>query len=192
MRAWRLTKGNSRLVLTEVPEAPLERGEVRVGITASGLCQTDVSHLADRGARLRQASMTLGHESAGRVIELGDGVEGWSVGDRVTVQASMDGPGSARDGGYADSVVARVEELVALPDAVPDAVGALAADAGQTAFRAVVVKGGVRPGMRVGILGLGGLGLLGARIAVLNGAEVYGADVRADVFDLARGQGVLE
>lgn len=192
MRAWRLTRGDSRLVLTDVPEAALEPGEVRVTVTASGLCHTDVGHLADRGSRLRCDAMTLGHEAAGRVAELGDGVEGWVVGDRVTVQASTSGPGSARDGGYAESVVARADELVALPDAVPDALGALAADAGQTSFRAVVVKGGVRPGMKVGVLGLGGLGLLGARIAVLHGADVYGADVRPDVFDVAREQGVLE
>lgn len=192
MRAWRLTRGASRLILSEVEEMPLGRGEVRVAVTASGLCHTDVAHLADHGARLPRDTMTLGHESAGSVVEVGEEVEGWRVGDRVTVQASTSGPGSARDGGYAETVVARKEELVALPSAVSDAVGALAADAGQTSFRAVVTQGGVRPGMRVGILGLGGLGLLGARIAVLHGAEVYGADIRSDVFDLAREHGVLE
>jgi propanol-preferring alcohol dehydrogenase len=53
-----------------------------------------------------------------------------------------------------------------------------------------MVAGELGAGQRVGIVGLGGLGMTGARIAVLNGAEVYAAEPRREAWDAARGQGV--
>jgi propanol-preferring alcohol dehydrogenase len=70
--------------------------------------------------------------------------------------------------------------------------GAAATDAGQTSHRAIVVAGEVRPGQRVGIVGLGGLGMTGARIAALHGAEVYAAEPRKAAWETARAQGVVE
>lgn len=110
--------------------------------------------------------MTLGHEVCGVVAKLGPGVDTWHVGDRVALLSSPGGPGFGRDGGYAAQVLAPVEELVAVPDRVSDAVAALATDAGITSYRAVLTRGRVQSGTRVGIIGLGGLGLIGAQIAV--------------------------
>jgi propanol-preferring alcohol dehydrogenase len=55
-----------------------------------------------------------------------------------------------------------------------------------------MVAGELRAGQRVGIVGLGGLGMTGARIAVLGGAKVYGAEPRKEAWAAARAQGVLE
>ncbi|WP_405559470.1 hypothetical protein [Streptomyces sp. NBC_01180] len=53
----------------------------------------------------------------------------------------------------------------------------MATDAGITSYHAMVTVGGLKKGMRVGVIGLGGLGYIGARVAVLKGAEVYAADI---------------
>jgi alcohol dehydrogenase, propanol-preferring len=73
-------------------------------------------------------------------------------------------------------VVALAEGLIPLPDAVDFVQGATATDSVQTAYGAVMGAGKLRPGERTGIIGLGGLGLTGARIAVIAGAKVYAAE----------------
>jgi propanol-preferring alcohol dehydrogenase len=77
-----------------------------------------------------------------------------------------------------------------LPDAVDFVQAATATDAGQTAHGAVIGAGKVRADERVGIIGLGGLGLTGARIAVLAGAQVYAADPKHDTWGMAKELGV--
>ncbi|CAO5165577.1 hypothetical protein FAIPA1_260075 [Frankia sp. AiPs1] len=56
----------------------------------------------------------------------------------------------------------------------------MATDAGLTSYHAMVARGGAKKGMRVGIIGLGGLGYIGARIAVFKGAEVYAAELNPE------------
>lgn len=74
--------GESRpLAIEEVELAPPGRGEVLVRILAAGLCHSDLSVID--GSRLRPLPMVLGHEACGEVVELGGGVEGLRVGDRV-------------------------------------------------------------------------------------------------------------
>lgn len=69
---------------------------------------------------------------------------------------------------------------------------ATATDAGQTAYGAVMGAGKLREGERVGVIGLGGLGLVGARIAVLAGAKVYAADPKTETWSYAKERGVLD
>ncbi|CAN7556362.1 hypothetical protein LJR219_003994 [Phenylobacterium sp. LjRoot219] len=52
--------------------------------------------------------------------------------------------------------------------------------------------GELRPGQRVGIVGLGGLGMTGARIAMLNGGQVYAAESRREAWETAKALGVIE
>lgn len=83
--------------------------------------------------------------------------------------------------------------LIALPDTVSFLQGAAATDAGMTAYNGVMGTGEMKPGQRVGILGLGGLGMTGARIAVINGAaEVHAADPRKEVWSKAKEVGVKD
>jgi len=65
---------------------------------------------------------------------------------------------------------------------------AAATDAGLTSYTGVVY-GEVSAGMEVGIVGLGGLGMTGARIAVVQGATVYGVEPREALWDTAKGTG---
>jgi len=74
---------------------------------------------------------------------------------------------------------------VRIPENVSLALGAAGTDAGMTSHHAVIVNGQVKAGDKVGIIGLGGLGQIGARVAALAGAEVYVAEVDRKVWPLA-------
>ena len=67
-----------------------------------------------------------------------------------------------------------------------------ATDAGQTSHSALMDAGELRAGQRVGIIGLGGLGMTAARIAVIHGAEVYAAEPRKEAWRAAKDRGVVE
>ena len=99
-------------------------------------------------------------------------------------------PGYAFDGGYASKLVIDQEALVRVPDDVPFAHGAAATDAGMTSHHAVIAAGGVTAGTKLGIIGLGGLGQIGARVGVLAGADVYVAEINEQVWDLGDALGV--
>jgi len=126
----------------------------------------------------------MGHENAGVITEVGEGMEQWAVGDRVglaPVMADGDAIGYGKwDGGFGPRLLATSDNLVKLPDEVPFDLGAMATDAGLTAYHAIMAVGGATAGMKVGVIGLGGLGYIGARVAVLSGAEVYGAEVNPE------------
>ncbi|MDO4238693.1 zinc-binding dehydrogenase [Micrococcus sp.] len=192
MKAWQFTGTNQPLELNEVPEPTPGPGEVVVDVKAAGVCHSDVTALDDPGwMGLFQNGLprTMGHENAGVISAVGEGMDHWKVGDRVglaPVMADGDALGYGKwDGGFAPKLKATDDNLVRLPDEVPFDFGAMATDAGLTAYGAIVSTGGLKPGMRVGVIGLGGLGYLGARIAVLKGAEVYAAEVNPKTRELA-------
>lgn len=189
MKAWQFTGTHEPLVLTDVPEPEAGPGEVVLTMTAAGLCHSDVGVLEDEGwlSMLAKLPITIGHENAGVVAQVGEGVEGYEVGDRVAVcpTTAVGAPGYAFDGGFAEKMAVPAEALVSIPDEVDDVYGAAATDAGMTSHAAVITNGGVTSGDTVGIIGLGGLGQIGARLAVLAGATVYVAEVNEAVWPLA-------
>ncbi|GHF35609.1 propanol-preferring alcohol dehydrogenase [Amycolatopsis bartoniae] len=190
MRAWQFVAVGKSLECREVPEPRAGTGEVVVDVRAAGLCHTDVGTM--EGALeglLDHVPMTIGHEIAGVISEVGSGVSQWTVGDRVVIPAVMGGAGSGRDGGFAGKVIGLADELVAIPDGVSFAEAAAATDAGMTSYKAVRVAG-VGAGTKLGVVGLGGLGMVGARIALLKGAEVYAAELKEEVWDKAKAVGV--
>jgi len=192
MKAWQFAGTGKPLELNEVEEPHAGPGEVVVDVKASGVCHSDVTTLDDSGwmALFQQGlPRTMGHESAGVISEVGEGMEHWRVGDRVglaPVMSDGDALGYGKwDGGFARKLRATDDNLVALPDEVPFDLGAMATDAGLTAYHAMMAVGGAKPGMRVGVIGLGGLGYIGARCAALIGAEVFGAEVNPETRKLA-------
>lgn len=170
-------------MLEEVEAPRAGPGEVVVDIRAAGLCHSDVGALDDPEwmTAFPRIPMTMGHENAGVISEVGPGIGDWKVGDRVGLAPLMpDGTAigyGAWDGGFGPKVRATEVNLVRLPEEVSFELGAMATDAGLTSYHAMVSVGGLDAGMRVGVIGLGGLGYLGARVAVLKGAEVYAAEV---------------
>ena len=189
MKSWRFTGTNEPLQLA----GP---GQVVVDVKAAGICHTDVGILTDPGwmTMLAQVPVTLGHEDAGVISQVGEGVDDFQVGDRVAICPTTPAgcPGSSFDGGFGPKIVVGTQALVRIPDEVDFVNGAAATDAGMTSYAAVVRRGGVKAGDRVGIIGLGGLGQIGARVAHLLGAEVHVAEIKEDIWPLAKELGAVD
>jgi L-iditol 2-dehydrogenase len=172
-----------RLEARAVPEPG--PGEARVRVRACGLCGSD-RHLYALGAY--GANVVPGHEIAGEVDALGDGVEGWSPGESVVVEPLQscgrcqpcrrgleaicsEGAffGVQRDGGFAEHLVVPARRLFRVPGDLAPRVAALAEPA------AVAIHGlrrvGMQGGARVLVLGAGPLGLMSLVAAQRLGAE---------------------
>jgi propanol-preferring alcohol dehydrogenase len=191
MKGWEFRGAGLPLSLVTKEDPAPGSDCVTVSVRAAGLCHSDVGFMSgELSWMLAHTPIILGHEVAGVVSAVADGVSGWAIGDRVAVAGlGLDAPGLTSDGGFGTTVVAKVEQLIRLPDDVSYAQAAAATDAGQTS-RHALRRGEVAEGSRVGIIGLGGLGLTAARIAVLLGAEVHAAEVNREVWPLADQRGV--
>lgn len=189
MKAWQFTTTNEPLVLADIPEPTPGPAEVVLDIQAAGLCHSDVGAMTDPGwlALIPNRPIVIGHEIAGIVSAVGEGVTDFAVGDRVGVcpTASGGAPGYSRDGGFTHKHLVPAADLVPMPAGLSFVHAALGTDAGMTSYHAVMVQGQVKAGDKVGIVGLGGLGQVGARIAVVTGAEVHVAEINKDVWPLA-------
>ena len=193
MKAWLFTGAHRPLELIERADPQPGSGEVLLEVRASGLCHSDVGRMDGTLTPYmpKPPPIILGHEIAAVVSEVGSSVADFRSGDRVVVSGTLEFcPGRNADGGYATHCVMPASSLLPLPRTVSFVQGAAATDAGQTSHHAVIVAGELRAGQRIGIVGLGGLGMTGARIAVLKGAEVYAAEPRREAWSAALAQGV--
>jgi D-arabinose 1-dehydrogenase-like Zn-dependent alcohol dehydrogenase len=183
MRAVQVTEPGGRLELVEREVPTPGPGEVRVKVQACGVCHSDMFAVTG-GFPGVSFPIVPGHEIAGVVDAVGDGVRGWDVGRRVGVgwfggscgycepcrrgdmiACQNNGiPGVTFDGGYADHVVVPAGALASIPDELDAADAAPLLCAGVTTFNAL--RGSVaRGGDTVAILGVGGLGHLGVQFA---------------------------
>jgi propanol-preferring alcohol dehydrogenase len=184
-------------------------GEVLVHVRASGLCSTDL-HLLSGRQPLGTLPRIIGHELAGEVAALGDGVTQWREGDRVTATIdvtcgrcrhcltgetqrclAMRRIGFERDGGHADYVAVPAANLVTVPLEISDAAAAILPDAVACMYHSLIHQGKVGIGQRVLILGVGGLGIHGVQIARSAGAEVLATSRRWERLALAEEYGAL-
>ena len=198
MRGWQFTKTHVAPKLIEKEDPKAKAGWVVIDVKASGLCHSDVAALEQESwmSIITAAPCIFGHECAGVIKEIGEGVEGFKVGDRVGV-CPIDpntglAIGYAYDGGYATKCAVPASSLVHIPDEVSFIQGAAATDAGATAYHALFTEGKAKKGMKVGIIGIGGLGQFAARMAVLEGCEVYAVDINEEARSLAREIGCKE
>ncbi len=193
MRAWQFTTTNSPLALVEIDDPVPGPGEVVLDIKAAGLCHSDVGALTDESwlKVIKQLPVVMGHEIAGVVSAVGDGVVDFAIGDRVGVCPSNGhgAPGYARDGGFTFRHKVLADDLVPMPEGLSFELAALGTDAGMTSYHAMVGRGGCAEGMKVGVIGLGGLGQIGARVAVVLGAQVHVAEVNEAVWPMAHAIG---
>lgn len=187
MPAWRWNGLGTPLTLEHNTPVPSPGpGQALISVQACGLCHSDCNILNGPVVdAMRKIPLTLGHEVAGIVVAAGAGAEEW-LHRRVAiclgghpVVITGDVVGLECDGGYAPYVVTVASNLVALPPHVSFPQGAASSDALTTAYHAVVdaKAGGVRAGDKVAVVGLGGLGSAAVRLAVLQGAAVWGFDV---------------
>ena len=194
MRAWQFEGSGKPIALNEVPEPTPGPGEVVIDVKAAGLCHSDIMYMEVGEGTMPFLPMTQGHENAGVISAVGDGVEGWKVGDVVGVCSSGVRPplGMFTPGGFADKLVADAPDLARVPEGLDLSLAALATDAGMTSYHAMIKVGHASTGMKVGVIGYGGLGQIGTRAAVLAGAEVHVAETKESVWDLARAAGVAD
>lgn len=202
MKAYQFNSPETGLELVDIDAPRPGPGQVLIDVDVAGMCQSDVHIVNGHGDDwLRKRPIVLGHEVAGTVRGLGPDVTGVQVGDRVAI-ALISHPiehadfahaiGLGFDGGYARQALAPVANLVPIPAGVSFAHAAVATDSVATAYHAVVTEAAIETGMIVAIVGLGGLGLNGVRIAALQQATVYGVDIDRTVFDDARAQGAVD
>jgi len=202
--------GRQDVRVEEVPIPPVGPGEVRVRVHTALTCGTDLK-VYRRGyhARMIVPPAVFGHEFAGTVDAVGDGVDQWRPGDRVT--AANSAPCGTCfycrrnlfelcedllfvNGAYAEylTLPPRLVQtnLLRIPDGVPMEEAAL------TEPLACVVHGmedtGVKPGEDVVVLGLGAIGLLFVRLCALAGARVIAVGRREERRLVAREFGAAE
>lgn len=187
-RALLLTKVGDELHAIERPTPDLGASEVLIAVRAAGICHSDEHYRAGRSASLRTPRV-LGHEVAGDIVAVGADVDARRLGERVCVHyviscghcdACARGReqfceryamvGVHRDGGYAARIVVPAVNAVRLPDRVDYATGAVLMCAGATALHALR-RGRFAAGERVAVVGAGGIGMFGVRLALALGAS---------------------
>ena len=186
MRAIRFHGQGRPVAVEEVDEPRPGPGDVLIDVAAAGVCGTEL-HFLDGLLTPAQTPITLGHEVAGVIAEVGAGVDGIAPGDRVAVHYLhachrcrsclagddhlCDSPlgflAFVSDGGFADRIVVPASAVVPVPEGLDLSVAATLCCSATTALHAVDVAA-VQPGAAAVVYGTGGVGL--AMVQVLREA----------------------
>lgn len=189
MHAMVLNKIGSPLVWTELPDRHPGPGQIRVKITACGVCRTDL-HVVDGELADPQVPIIPGHEIVGRIDEIGPGVEGLSLGQRVGIpwlghtcgtcpyclmqrENLCDDPvftGYTRDGGFATSTIADARFAFPLGEEGSDVALAPLLCAGLIGWRALMIAGEAG---KLGLYGFGAAAHIIAQVARWQGRQVF-------------------
>ncbi|MGH3552578.1 MAG: alcohol dehydrogenase catalytic domain-containing protein [Mycobacterium sp.] len=188
-RAVQIKSAGAPWEIVDVETPSPGRDEVRLDVAACGVCGTDRAFVSG-GFPNMSWPLTLGHEIAGTIAELGDGVAGFAVGDRVAVGwfggncnhcipcrkgifihcDNLKVPSWHYPGGYAESVTVPANALARIPSELSFAEAAPMGCAGVTTYHALRSTNAL-PGDRVAVLGVGGLGHLGIQFSRAMGFE---------------------
>jgi NADPH2:quinone reductase len=153
------------VTVTDLPAPAVGPGEVRVQVAAAAVNFPDVLIVAGTYQIEVPPPFVPGSELAGVVTELGEGVEGFALGDRVT--------GTTLVGAFAEEAVVGPHALAAVPDGVALTVAAASGVAHRTAWHVLRSVARVEPGERLVVLGAGGgVGLAAVQLGVVLGASV--------------------
>ena len=190
MRAGRITVSTRAFDVVDVPTPDAGAGQVRVKVAAAGVCLSDV-HLLEgilSPGYLVGDHVTLGHEVAGVVDQVGAGITGVAVGDRVVVIAGernaahqITTMGFDYDGGWAEYVVTKADLVAKIPDSLPFEQAAIIPDAVSTPWAAISSTGKVQAGETAVVFGVGGLGIHAVQLLKIVGcSKVIAIDPRED------------
>jgi len=163
---------------------------VRIKVAAAGVCLSDV-HFLDgtlKPGYLQGDEVTIGHEVAGVIDQIGDGVSNFVVGDRVLIIAGERNErgqvttlGFDYDGGFAEYLVAKSSLALKIPDHLPLEQAAIIPDAVSTPWAAISSTGQVKEGESVAVFGVGGLGFHAVQLLKMIGcSKVIAIDPRED------------
>lgn len=199
MRAGRITVSTRVFEVVDVPTPDAGAGQVRIKVAAAGVCLSDVHFLEGilSPGYLEDDHVTLGHEVAGVVDQIGTGVSGIAIGDRVLLIAGARNDeqqittmGFDYDGGWAEYVVTQADLVAQIPDSLPFEQAAIIPDAVSTPWAAISSTGKILAGESVVVFGVGGLGIHAVQLLKLVGcSKIIAIDPREDARTnaLARG-----
>jgi len=188
VRAWVVDGGFGldRLQTVEREPAPCGPGQVRVRLGAASLNYRDLLMVRGHYNPRQPLPLVPCSDGAGVITELGEGVEAWSVGDRVATcftQGWLSGPhraahlsqtlGGPLDGALQEELVLDQDGVIAVPAHLSMAEAATLPCAALTAWSALVTHGRIQPDDRVLVLGTGGVSLFALQFARALGAEVW-------------------
>jgi propanol-preferring alcohol dehydrogenase len=189
MRAMVLEQPRQPLQLREVATPVTERGQLRVRVLTCAVCRTDL-HVVDGELPNPKLPLIPGHQIVGRIEEIGDNVEGFSIGDRIGIpwlgwtcgqcsycRSNRENlcdnarfTGYTIDGGYAEFAVADARFCFRLPDEYDDAAAAPLLCAGMLGYRSLRKAGDP---LRLGIYGFGAAAHLISQVARYEGRQVF-------------------
>ena len=208
MKALVKAKAEPGIWLEDVPDPAIGPNDVRIAVRRASICGTDV-HIYEWDDWARQnvrVPLTLGHEFAGVIVEVGSEVRGYAEGERVSAEGHITcgycrncragrrhlcihtlGVGVQRPGGFAENVVIPASNVFRLPEQISDDLGAILDPLGNATHTALSFD---LVGEDVLITGAGPIGIMACRIARFVGARhVVITDVNEYRLELARKMG---
>ena len=199
MRAGRITVSTRAFAVVDVPTPDAGSGQVRIKVAAAGVCLSDVHFIEGilSPGYLVGDCVTLGHEVAGVVDQIGAGVSGVTLGDRVVVTVEQRNEaqqittlGFDYDGGWAEYLVTKADYIAKIPDSLPFEQAAIIPDAVSTPWAAISSTGKIQAGESAVVFGVGGLGIHAVQLLKIVGcSKIIAIDPRneARARALARG-----
>jgi propanol-preferring alcohol dehydrogenase len=195
--------------MQQIPVPSIGSSDLLVEVKAAGICHSDAHYRAGISL-VEPLPMTLGHEVAGVVEQVGAEVSGFKIGDRVCLHymvtcgdcrycsqgneqfcASGKMLGKYLDGGYAEQIRIPARSAFLLPAEIPFEQGAVMMCSSATSYHALR-KGRLAAGETVAVFGVGGLGMSAVQLAQAFGAlDVYAVDINRDKLEMAEGFGAI-
>jgi uncharacterized zinc-type alcohol dehydrogenase-like protein len=183
IQAWAAKGPKQKLEPFSYDPGPLQPDEVEIAVEYCGICHSDLS-MIDNEWGFSSYPLVPGHEVIGRIVALGTGARGLTIGQRVGVgwacgscmhcdqclsgnqNLCPEGAGTIvhHQGGFADRVRAQWPWAIPIPDGVDAKEAGPLLCGGVTVFTPFVVYG-LKPTDRVGVVGIGGLGHMALKFA---------------------------
>ena len=184
-------KGPGVIELEHAPDPCPERDEIVLAVSACGVCRTDLQ-ITSGDLEARTLPIVPGHQIVGRVVAIGSGVTGWSLGDRagagwlawtcgVCTYCTRGREnlcpralftGWDNDGGFATHARVRADFAFRLPSGFDDLEAAPLLCGGVIGYRSLL-RSGIRPGERLGLYGFGASALITMQVARHWGCRVF-------------------
>lgn len=202
----KFAKGYGNIEIREIPEPKIKENEILIEIKAAGICGSDLHHY-EVGDNIT-IPVVLGHEFSGDVVEIGSGVKGWKLGERIVSEThahlcyecylcrtgdyhlckERKGFGSGVDGAFTQYLAVPAGLLHRIPDHLSYPEATLLQPAADI-VHAVITNTDLKPGDTVVVIGPGPMGLLTVEVSRIVGAGqviIVGLDRHKERLEIAK------